>query len=273
MAHRGGEVSHNPARFIQMLEEVYSLELWDSQARIQVERAAGTPRIDIHDKAVGHAHGDDGSSLPPLGPELQTFERWSSVASTLYNKLYQLSGYNPSSTEYSGGLFARLRNSFSTSPFWNIQFSIVAHEVAVSHSSYRPVVEAIQNFCQRVEIAPKIGEQITGNFGQILSLALKQNEMLQKQTLLQNATIAITKGVLHVAFIYTIVAMEMLPEAREYRVSDQSTQLVLGHGVLDYDFCRRHANSILAFDRVSINDWKDMAAANREPEVMYGDHP
>lgn len=256
-----------------MLEEVHSLALWDSQARTQVELAASAPRIVIDDKAVGHAYGDDGSELPPLGRELQTFEHWSSVASTLYNKLYQLSEYNPSSTEYRGDLFARLRNSFSTSPFWNIQFSIVTYGVAVGDSSYRPVVEAIRNFCQRVEIAPEIGKQITGNFGQILSLALKQNEMPKERTLLQNATIAITKGVLHVAFIYAIVAMEMLPGAHEYRVSDQNTQLALGQGVLDYDFCTRHADSILAYDRVSISDWKDMAAANREPEVTCGDHP
>jgi hypothetical protein len=255
-----------------MLEEAYSLGMWDSDARRSAELAARATSI-IDNKAVGHAYGKDDRPLPPLGPGLQAFEHWSSVASTLHTKLYKISGYDPSTTEYSEDLFARLRNSFSTSPFWNIQFSIVMQEVTVGHSSYRPAVEAIRDSCRRIEIAPEICEQITGNFGQILSLALKPDWVPQKRTLLQNATIAITKGVLHLALIYAIVGIEITSEAPEYRVSDQSIQLVFGQGVLDYDFCKRHANRILAYDHVSISDWKVMAAANLESETMCNHVP
>ncbi|MFJ7334423.1 hypothetical protein ACIQUU_14380 [Streptomyces sp. NPDC101116] len=205
----------------------------------------------------------DGSSLPPLGQDLHIFGNWPAVASTLHRRLYYTSGLDPASGLYSGDLFAKFRYLFSTSPFWNIHFNIVTREVKVKNSSFRPVVEAIRAYCESAEIAPAAGREIASNLGYGLHLALHQGEMAQKRTLLQNSMIAITDGMLHVTLVYAMLEMKRPQQGQGYRVLAQDTQLVIGDGVLDYAFCKRHANSILAYDSTDIGDWKAMAAANR----------
>jgi hypothetical protein len=252
-----------------MLEEAYTLALWNSPARAPVELSVPAPQS-ILDKAVGHAYGSDTSALPVLGPDLEAFGNWSSVASTLYTKLYQITGFDPSSTIYSGSSFASLRYSFSTSPFWNTQFSISTADVIVRHSDYGHVATAVNNFCRKVGLAAEISEQILKNAGQIAHCAATQDGPQQKRSLLQNGTIAAWEGLLHVALIYATVSMEMRPAGRTYRVLNQQIQMVFGHGVLDFDFCKRRASSILQYDHVNLDDWKTVAAANSEPDDACG---
>jgi hypothetical protein len=253
-----------------MLEEKYGLALWDSpprtqvDPRTQVEVAVLAPSA-IHDKAVGHVYGSDTSALPSLGSDLESYGHWSSVASTLYNKLYQISNFDPSVVEYSATSFANLRHSFSTSPFWNSQFGVASQDVAIRDQNYRPVVQAINDFCQSIEIAPDIGQLIVENVKQIAQLASKPNELPQKQSMFQNATIAITAETLYVMFSYAVVPMEMDQQKGRYWVNNQNIQMVFGHGVLDFDFCKRHASNILSYDSQSVEAWKGMAAANNEP--------
>ena len=253
-----------------MVEEKHGLALWDSpprtqvDPRTQVEVAVSAPSA-IHDKAVGHVYGSDTSALRTLGSDLESYGHWSSVASTLYNKLYQISNFDPSVVEYSATSFANLRYSFSTSPFWNSQFGVVSRDVAILHQNYRPAVQAINDFCQRIEVASDIGQLIVANVKQIAQLASKPTELSQKQSMFQNATIAITAGILHVIFSYAVVPMEMDQQKGRYWVNDQNIQMVFGHGILDFDFCERHASSILSYDTQSVEAWEGMAAANNEP--------
>jgi len=90
--------------------------------------------------------------------------------------------------------------------------------------------------------------------------------MPQKHSMFQNATLAIAGGVLHVAMMYAVVAMAMDDEKGRYVANDQSIKILAYHGVLNFDFCKRHASNILSYTRKSVDAWKDMAAANHEPE-------
>jgi hypothetical protein len=252
----------------KILEEVYGLILWDSPPRTQIEVGPSIASA-IHDKAVGHVYGSDTSELPSLGSDLENYGHWSSVASTLYNKLYQISQFDPSVVGYSATSFANLRRSFSTSPFWNSQFSVTSRDVAISRRNYQPVVEAIDDFSHRIEIAPDIEHLIVKNVKKIAQLASKPSEpngLSQKQSMFHNATIAITTGNLHIMLLYTAVSMEMDQQKGRYRVITQNIKIVLGHGVLDFDFCKRHASSILGYDKQSVEAWEDTAAANHESE-------
>lgn len=254
----------------KVVEETYGLELWGSPPRTQIEVStlprSATQEPVIHDKAVGHVYGSDNSALPSLGSDLERYGQWSSVTSTLYNKLYQISRFDPSVVEYSATAFANLRYSFSTSPFWNSQFSVASRDVTISPQNYKPAVNAIEDFSRTVEIAPDIEQLIIKNVRKIAQLASKPNALSQKQSMFYNATIAATAGNLHVMLLYAVVSMEMDQQKGRYRVIIQNIKMGLGHGVLDFDFCKRHASNILTYGSQSVEAWQDQAAANSQPE-------
>jgi hypothetical protein len=249
------------------LEEIYELAAWASPPALRA--AESSLRSAIHDKAVGHVYGSDNSELPSLGSDLELYGHWASVVSTIYTKLYQISQFDPSTVEYDIDSFTALRRSFSTSPFWNTRFSVVSHDVAISPQNYLPVIETIDTFVHRIGIAQDIKHLIIKNVKQVAELASKPSEPdgpLQKRSMLHNATLAVTSQNLHVMLLYAQVSMEMDQPKGRYRVIPQTIKIVLGHGALDFDFCKRHASSILEWDRRSVEEWEGEAAANHEPE-------
>jgi len=248
-------------------EEIHDLASWDSPPGPQAIQSS--LRSAVHDKAVGHVFGNDNSELPSLESDLGSYGHWSSVVSTIYHKLYQISQFDPSTVEYSVASFSDLRRSFSTAPFWNGHFSISSTDVAINPQDYLPAVNTITASVRGIGIAQDIERLMIKNVKKIAELASKPSEpngLLQKQSMLHNATIAITSQNLHVMFSYALVSMEMDQPKGRYRAIPQDIKIVLGHGVLDFDFCKRHASRILQWERRSVDEWEDEAAANHQPE-------
>jgi len=256
-----------------MLDEFNDVILWNSPPVIQVPQAAALQGLVAAqaaqvltptDKAVGHRYGTDQSQLPSLGSDLQVFEDWPSVASTIYNKLIRMTNFDPSNVDFDSAAFAAFKTKFATSPFWNgLEFNILYRDATLRLTDYRQAVDAVIDLLT-VGIRGDIVSGILHNIRQIAQLASRNVRQQQKQTIFQNGSLCITNGRLYVFFLYTSV--QMTARGGKYTVIDQSTRIVRGYGVLDFGFCHRHASSILSYDKQSVSAWEGGAAANDQPE-------
>src|SRR5690242_15752369 len=110
------------------LDELNELTVWNSPPVIQlpdqrllrdIASAATARELTFKDKSVDHTYGTDQSSLPPLGADLQVFGQWPSVTSTIWNKLLQMTGFDPSNVDYDSSVFATFKTKFAAAPYWN----------------------------------------------------------------------------------------------------------------------------------------------------------
>jgi hypothetical protein len=263
------------------LDELNEVSAWQSANPIQIipspqvlrdfVRAEADQALALRDKSVGHFYGTDQSSLPSLGPDLEVFGQWPSVAGTLWNKLLQMTGFDPSNVDYNSSVFAGFKTKFSTSPFWNgLEFNIAYRDATLRVTDYRQLVDAIIDLVE-VGISGVVRAGIISNIRKIAQLASLNVRTQRKDTLAQNSTFGITNGRLYVFFLYGTV--EMTARQGKYTVIDQAMRIVRGYGVLDFDFCKRHADSILRYDSKSVEEWEGQAAANSQPENQSGGWP
>lgn len=257
----------------RLVDELNDVNLWQSPPVIQIPQAAALrsladaeaqQALAFIDKAVGHRYGTDSSRLPSLGNDLEAFGQWPSVASTIYNQLIRMTGFDPSNVDFSSPAFAAFKTKFATCPFWNgLEFNILYRDATLRITDYRQAVDAIIDLLS-VGISPNIVSAIISNIKQIASLASRNVRQQQKQTIFQNGSLCVTNGKLYVFFLYN--AVNMTARGGKYSVIDQSCRIVRGYGVLDFDFCKRHASSILRYDGKSVEAWEGSAAANDQPE-------
>ena len=255
------------------VDEFYDVNLWQSPPVIQVPEpralssfanAIAADSIALTDKSVGHRYGTDSSALPSLGSDLQTFGQWPSVASTIYNQLIRMTNFDPSNVDFSSTAFSAFKTKFATCPFWNgLEFNILYRDVTARITDYSQAVDAVIDLLA-VGISPNIVSSIIGNIKQIAQLASRNVRTQQKQTIFQNGSLCITNGRLYVFFLYN--AVQMTARQGKYTIIDQNCRIVRAYGVLDFDFCIRHADSILRYDGQSVDAWEGGAAANSQPE-------
>jgi hypothetical protein len=253
---------------IRLLDELNDVSLWQAPPVILAPETSALRSMAaaeaLTDKAVGHRYGTDRSALPPLGNDLQVFGQWPSVASTIYNKLIRMTGFDPSNVDFSSSAFSAFKTKFSSCPFWNgLEFNILYRDVTLRIRDYSQAVGAIIDLLN-VGINPDIRSSIISNIKQIAQLASKNVKQEQKQTMFQNGSLCITHSKCYVFFLYN--AVSMTAKQGKYTVIDQNCRIVRGYGVLDFDFCKRHASSILSYDNQSVDAWEGSASANHEPE-------
>jgi len=221
---------------------------------------------EVSDKAVGHVYRDDGAALPALGSNLARYGNWASVASTIYNKMYRIAGFDPSIRDYDASSYAKLQYLFSSSPFWNVQFSSLSGEAAIQPNNFKPALNMIGGFASTVDIDLETEKLIVQNIKRIVQLASQSDDAARKQSIFYNGTIAVTMGNVHILAIHAAVTTELDRLRGKYRAVTQSLNIVLAHGVLDIDFCKRHWNNIIGYGQYSIEEWQAQAVANDQPE-------
>lgn len=254
---------------VRLLNEINEINLWQAPPVMHVSGLSSTEQSIqdelFIDKAVGHRWGTDRSQLIPLGSDLKVFETWPSVASTIYNKLLQMTGFDPSNVAYDSAVYAAFRNKFSTCPFWNgLEFNITYRDVKLYETNYRMAVQAVDDLIN-AGTTPEVRTRILASLKQCATLADSGSSSQVKQTLFENSTICITAGRLYVFVLYGYVQLSKRT-ARKYVVLDEDLRVVRGYGVLDLDFCKRHASSILAYDGKSVDDWEHGTASDPLPE-------
>lgn len=255
------------------LDELNELSVWNSPLVMQhadprmlgdIASAATARDVRFKDKSVDHTYGTDQSSLPPLGDHLQTFGQWPSVAGTIWNKLLQMTGFDPSNVDYNSSVFAAFKTKFSTAPYWNgIEFNIQYRDATLHAHDYRAMVNAVIDLIS-VGATANVITGVISSIRKIAQLASQQVRTDVKDTLAQNTTLCIHNGKLYVFFLYGTITMNA--RQGKYTVLDQAMRVVRGYGVLDFDFCKRHAENILRYDKKSLEEWEGMAAAHDQPE-------
>jgi len=248
-----------------------TLTLPDAQSLRLFANAQMRAALTTSDKSVGHRYGTDMSVLPALGNDLEVFGTWPSVAATIYNKLIRMTNFDPSNVDFDAASFTAFKTKFSTCPYWNgLEFNILYRDATLRIRDYRQAVDAVIDLLT-VGINPNIVQSIINNIKQIAQLASRNVRQQQKQTMFQNGSLCITNGKLYVFFLYN--AVQMTAQQGKYTVIDQNSRIVRGYGVLDFDFCKRHASSILGYDKQSVDAWEGGAAANSQPENTSGGWP
>ncbi|MFJ7345796.1 hypothetical protein ACIQU3_36635 [Streptomyces sp. NPDC101110] len=175
-----------------------------------------------------------------------------------------MTSYDPSNVDYNGSVFAAFKTKFSTAPYWNgLEFNIQYRDATLRSTDYREMVGAVIDLVGAA-VAGDVRVQLIDSIKKIAQLASQDVRSQVKDTLAQNTTLSIHNGRLYVFFLYGTV--EMTARRSKYTVLDQAMRVVRGYGVLDFDFCRRHAESILRYDRKSVEDWENDGAAHKEPE-------
>jgi hypothetical protein len=175
-----------------------------------------------------------------------------------------MTGFDPSNVDYNSSVFAAFKTKFSTSPYWNgIEFNIQYRDATLRARSYREMVDAVFDLI-RVGTSPDVRTGIIDSIKRIAELASRNVRTQVKDTLAQNTSLSINNGKLYVFFLYGTV--EMTARQTKYTVLDQQMRVVRGYGVLDFDFCKRHAESLLRYDKKSLEDWENDGAAHNVPE-------
>jgi hypothetical protein len=254
------------------LDELHDLISWNTLSAIQlpergllreIARADAAQDLRLKDKSVDHYYGTDLSSLPSLGDDLSDFGQWPSVASTLWNKLINMTGFDPSNVDYDGSVFSAFKTKFSTSPYWNgLEFNIQYRDATLRVRDYSEMVGAVIDLV-RVGVSGDIRAGLIESIKKIAELASRNVRTQVKDTLAQNSTLTVYQGKLYVFFLYGTVSMTA--RQGKYTVIDQAMRVVRGYGVLDFDFCKRHADRIHAYEFKNLDDWDHMGAADPVP--------
>jgi hypothetical protein len=254
-----------------MTEEAYSLAFWNSTPRVDFDvtddRAEGARDPTIHDKAVGHVYADDRlAGLPPLSEDLQVLGTWPTVAGTIFNKLYQNCGLDPSTPMYVENSITNLRLYFAACPYWNQQITFRSSDAVIRPDAYEAAVKSVRTFCQDIGLAPDNDQPLLGNIKRIAQFASEAGDLREKNSVLCNSSIFKFQDRLHIIIVYSVASFEADPVKGRYRAISQDLAINFGHSLLNFAFCNRHANRILGYGKKPIEEWQSEAAANSRPE-------
>ncbi|MBD2615534.1 MAG: hypothetical protein RMY62_007740 [Nostoc sp. ZfuVER08] len=204
------------------------------------------------DQGVGNHFGTDGSTIPDLGP-LASFGSWASVVATIDRKAQQLSNFNPSDTNFDSQEWADYAYKFSTIPFW-LGTAADSREAQVSSLDLTKGVDAVIDLV--VSIAtPGVVDNIITSIRKIGELAMQNKGATQKQNSQQQGVISIKSSALYASYIRTSVEM-VYKSGKGYEQLTQKLSVSRFYGILDFDKCKRSANTILAWDGQDVDEWE-----------------
>lgn len=214
------------------------------------------------DQGVGNRFGTDGSRLPDLGL-LSSMGNWASVGATIDRKAKELAGFDPVSTVFDEWRWCDYAYKFVSLPFWS-STSVQKQEISISSLSLNQAVNAISNMLSVIASQNTINEVIT-SVQKIATLAMENKGATQKNNFQQQGVISIKSGNMTMGYFRASVAMTY-KSGKGYQQLTQNIGVHQFYGFLDFDKCKRNANTILQWDSMSVSDWaKDTSSANKPP--------
>lgn len=261
-----------PANEPRLVDESNDISMWNAAPAIHfadlrsltgLAEAAATSATT--EKAPAHLYGTDSSALPPLGDTFEKagFQQWPDVVSTLYNKMYTLVGFDPSNTDFSSPVYTALKTKFSTAPFWNgLVFDIDHREATLRIRDFRQAVNAVIDL---LAVLPRGSvDEIIGRIRQAATLAARATRESVNDKIFHLNNVNVVNGKLYCSFLYGDVTMKRT--TGKYEAVDQTIKVVRAYGVLNFDFCKRHADRIVEYDLELVDSWEGKAAGNQEQE-------
>ncbi|NER29980.1 MAG: hypothetical protein F6J89_20760 [Symploca sp. SIO1C4] len=207
------------------------------------------------DQGIGHYFSTDESNLPDLGP-LADFGSWESVASTIERQIWQMSGFNPSDTEFDEEKWEQYEHTFLSAPFW-LETDSQYEEAEISSLSLKPAVDKVTDMLSSI-VSEDTLDAIVTSIKKIAQLAMENKGLEQKDNYKQQGVISIKSGSLYSGFVRTTVAM-IYKTGKGYEQLTQDLTIRKLHGSLDFDACKEYSDIIHEWDRHDIGEWTTVA--------------
>ncbi|MED7949757.1 hypothetical protein PUR61_10285 [Streptomyces sp. BE20] len=210
-----------------------------------------------NDQEVGNKAVGDGSALPDLGP-LSSFDSWETVACTIWNKVDELSGFNPKSTDFDPIAWSGFLEKLSTTPLL-LGFSSTNRTASISPLSLEKAVETVSDLIKNI-MTPANFEDVVTTIKKVAHLAVQNPGKPTKDSNMQVGILSHHAGKLYLAVIRTTVEMEYKKEKKGYEPLAQTFSVYRGYGELDFEKCKRSAGTLLEWNRQDVKDWEGGAA-------------
>jgi hypothetical protein len=248
----------------QLSREAVEVALWDTPSpELDAAMMAELSQLDSgdNDQAVGNKAGGDGSVLPDLG-SLSSFGSWESVASTIVHKAVTLSGFNPGSPDFDPVAWNNFIQKFATIPFF-LTYTFDNRQASITKLSLKNAVDAVSDLVENI-MTPQNFQGIVTTIKKIGTLALENKGQTQKNTNQQVGVLSRHASTLYLGAVRTDVTMEY-KKGKGYEQLQQTLNVYRGYGVLDFDKCRRHSDTLLKWDGQDVDDWENGTASASKP--------
>ncbi|MFE4515848.1 hypothetical protein ACFRMQ_16850 [Kitasatospora sp. NPDC056783] len=248
----------------QLHQEALEIALWDTPSpKPDAESMSKLQQVysDSNDQAVGNKAVGDGSALPDLGP-LASFVTWESVAATIVHKAVTISGFNPGATVFDPVAWSEYLRKFSTIPFFLTYTSDIRH-ASISSLSLEKGVNAVSDLLENI-MTPTDFKGVVTSIKKIGQLALESEGQTQKNSNQQTGVLSRNERSLYAGAVRTAVEMKY-KSGKGYEQLQQTIDVYRGYGVLDFDKCKRQAETLLKWDGKSVEDWENDTASHPKP--------
>ncbi|ATL70465.1 hypothetical protein [Nocardia terpenica] len=248
----------------QLRREIVEVALWQTPSpKPDAAMMSLLSHFDFqsNDQAVGNKAGGDGSTLPEMGP-LSTFGSWESVASTIVHKAVTLSKFNPGSAEFDVIAWSNFLQKFATIPFF-LTYTFDNRQANISSMSLTKGVDAVSDLLQNI-MTPQAFGGVVESIKKIAQLALENKKETQKNSNQQVGVLSRHASSLYLGAVRTEVEMQY-KEGKGYEQLTQRLGVYRGYGVLDFDKCKRHAETLLEWDGKDVGEWEQETASYPKP--------
>jgi hypothetical protein len=249
----------------QLRREAVEVALWQMPSpEPDAETRSLLSQFDFesNDQGVGNKAGGDGSTLPDLGP-LSKFGSWESVASTIVHKAVTLSGFKPGSPDFDPITWNNFIDKFATIPFF-LGYTFDNRVASISKVSLEKAVDAVSDLLENF-MTPAAFQGIVTTIKKIATLAVENERQTQKNSHQQTGVLSRHASTLYLGAVRTQVEMEY-KSGKGYEQLQQTLGVYRGYGVLDFDKCKRHAETLLQWDGQDVDEWeKETASASKPP--------
>lgn len=231
-------------------QEAVQLSMWLTPmvATVQVSALA---EDQSEDQGTGNDFGSDGSALPDLGA-LSPLGSWASVAATIQRKAQQLANFDPTATSYDPVAWEGYLYKLATAPFW-LDLAQNNREVKISSLSLDKTIDAISDLITTVATDATFDSVVT-SIKKIATVALNNQGQSQKDNFQQQGLISVKNSVMTVANLRTSVQMQY-KSGKGYEQLTQEINIQRWYGTLDYEKCKRSAETILSWDKTDVDEW------------------
>ncbi|GBE75436.1 hypothetical protein myaer87_26630 [Microcystis aeruginosa NIES-87] len=262
-------MSITPSEELLEYEQAKAIEIWDAPLSLETRSALSEIAIPKakgasvgRDMGVGNNVNTDGSRLPKLPKELRAFKDWEGVVATINRRCYQNAQFDPMTANFDAAAWAVYDHQLKSAPFW-VNTNTKSRDVKITEISLQPLIDAIGNLIQAY-VTPlgwldiqttvkKLGELATSNVGQE-----------QKDTYEQSGLITVSASTLYVCNTRTQVSFTKR-EGKGYHQLAQTLTIETFVGTLDFDKCKRSAETLKKWDQTDIDQWETQTASYSKP--------
>lgn len=202
----------------------------------------------------------DGSHLPSLD---QTYisnglVSWQDVFATILNTIFERTGFDPFTAIQDDAKFKSFLSLWGTSPFWTVLDNPPIQQADVSFS-YLDSLQIISTQSTLLDgIVSLAGyAPVVQNLGQIVKFATQGKVSERLNSRWAQLIISVKNREIRVAVFYTRANLQWNDEAGQYQPApDQSLTVVEASRTLRFDYCNRHASTVVGFKKLTFEQLK-----------------